>query len=163
MFMLQYSFPSLKVQRTFLFFFSFSNFIVIQVQFSAFSPHSSLIHNPPQLPSISAPPPDPCYCPCVLYNCSYKLFTLLPWNSLPLLIATQSYNCCSLYCKWGKGERGHSVPPLPLLPNSVSSESHSFFPLFYAEQFRVTIFCNLCMPWRLTHWANQFIKVLLSD
>ena len=41
---------------------------------------------PPALPTtlpFPPPHPPPCYCPCVLFNCSYKPFTLFPWNSLP--------------------------------------------------------------------------------
>ena len=40
-------------------FFFFSNFIVIQVQFSAFSSHLSLTPNPPHLPPVSTTPPHP--------------------------------------------------------------------------------------------------------
>ena len=55
-------------------------FIVVQVQFSAFSPHSSSTLQPSPPPSRFHPTFN---CLCVLYNCSYKLFTLFPWNSLP--------------------------------------------------------------------------------
>ena len=68
----------------FLFLF-FSNFIVVQVQFSASLPF----------------PPTPCYCPCVLCNCSYKPFTIFPWNSLPSplwsLSAFSQFQCLWLY------------------------------------------------------------------
>ena len=37
-------------------------------------PHPSLTPRPPRLPPVSMPPR---YCPRVLYNCSYKPFTLL--------------------------------------------------------------------------------------
>ena len=41
------------------FLFFFPDFIVIQVQFSAFSPHPSLTPSPPHLPPVSTPLPYP--------------------------------------------------------------------------------------------------------
>ena len=66
-----------------LFLIHFLNFIVVQVQFSAlFSPTQP---NPyPSPPPSYFNPPHPRYCPCVLYNCSYKPFTLFPLKFPPL-------------------------------------------------------------------------------
>ena len=73
----------------------FSNFIVVQVQFSAFSPQPSLTPSPPHHPPISTPH----YCPCVLSNCSYKHFTLVPWKSLPSPLWSLSA-CSQFQCLW---------------------------------------------------------------
>ena len=87
---------------TYVFFLSlllFYFFIVVQVQFSAFSPHPSSTPSPPHLSPISTLLLH--YCPCVLYNCSYKPFTLFPWNSLPSplrsLSAFSQFQCLWLY------------------------------------------------------------------
>ena len=59
--------------------------IVVQVQFSAISPHP---YPPPQPTSpvftAPSPPAPPCYCPGVLYNCFCKPFTLSPTIPSPL-------------------------------------------------------------------------------
>ena len=57
---------------------------------------------PPALPtSLPFPPPKPRYCPYVPHNCSYKPFTLFPWNSLPSplwsLSAHSQFHCLWLY------------------------------------------------------------------
>ena len=64
-------------------FYFLNIFIVVQVQFSAFSSHHSL---PPRLspPPFLVSTPPARYCPCVLYHCSCKPFTLFPYNN-PLL------------------------------------------------------------------------------
>ena len=49
-----------------------SNFIVVQVQFSAFSPHPSLIPSPPHLHSVSTP--------CIIV---YVSFITVPTNLSP--------------------------------------------------------------------------------
>ena len=38
-------------------------------------------------------------CPCVLYNCSCKPFTLFPWNSLPSPLWSLSA-CSQFQCLW---------------------------------------------------------------
>ena len=66
------------------------------------------IFSPPLYPTPAKPTslpcfhtPHPCYCPCVLYNCSCKPFTLFPWNSLPSplwsLSAFSQFQCLWLY------------------------------------------------------------------
>ena len=55
--------------------FSPSNFIVIQLQFSAFSPHPRLIPRPLHLPPISTTPPHP-----VIVHVS---FIIVPTNPSP--------------------------------------------------------------------------------
>ena len=66
-------------------------FIAVQVQFSVFSLHPS-----PPPSSVSTPP---CYCPCVLYNCSCKPFTLFPYNPLPSPVWSLSA-CSQFQCLW---------------------------------------------------------------
>ena len=50
---------------------------------------------PTSLP-ISIPP---CYCPCVLYSCSCKPFTLSPYNPLPSPLWSLSA-CSQFHCLW---------------------------------------------------------------
>ena len=72
-------------------------FIVVQVQFSAFSPHLSPPPQPSTPPSsISSPP---CYCLYVLYNCSCKLFTLFSLYPLPSPLWSLSA-CSQFQCLW---------------------------------------------------------------
>ena len=53
----------------------FPNFIVVQVQFSAFSPYPSLTPSPPHLPPISTPSPPP-----IIIHVS---FIIVPTNPAP--------------------------------------------------------------------------------
>ena len=59
----------------------FFNFIVVQVQFSAFSFHLSPWPQPSPPPSPNST--HPWFCPCVLYSCSWKPFPLSPPLSPP--------------------------------------------------------------------------------
>ena len=70
-------------------------FIVVQVQFSAFSPTSPHLALPTSLPCFHPP----CYCPCVLYNCSCKPFNLFPCNPLPSPLWSLSA-CAQFQCLW---------------------------------------------------------------
>ena len=54
---------------------------------------------PAQLPTSLRFLHPPRYCPCVLYNCSYKPFTLFPWNSLPSPLWSLSA-CSQFQCLW---------------------------------------------------------------
>ena len=65
----------------------------------------SVLTFPPPLPTILALPTSlpyfhtPCNCPCVLYNCSSKSFSLFPYN--PLLSPLWSLSACSqFWCLW---------------------------------------------------------------
>ena len=62
----------------FIYLFFFSNFIVIQVQFSAFSPYLSLTPRPPHLPPVSTTLPYPP--PPVIVHVS---FIIVPTNPSP--------------------------------------------------------------------------------
>ena len=60
-------------------------FIVVQLQLSAFSPHSSTPPQPNPPPSPSFHPP-PWFCPCVLYSSSGKPLSPLSLPPSPLAI-----------------------------------------------------------------------------
>ena len=77
--------------------FSFLFIFIVQVQFSAFSLHPCPKLQPSLPPSHFHPLPH--YCPCVLYNCSWKHFTLFPWNSLPSPLWSLSA-CSQFQCLW---------------------------------------------------------------
>ena len=65
----------------FLYYYFTINFLLFKYSFLPFPPPQP---NPPSLlTSLPFPLPRLHYCSCVLYNCSYKPFTLFPWNSLP--------------------------------------------------------------------------------
>ena len=82
---------------TFLYYFYF--FIVVQVQFSTFFPHPSPAPQPPSLPHLP-PISTPLHCcPCVLYNCSCKPFTLFLLKSLPSPLCSLSA-CFQFQCFW---------------------------------------------------------------
>ena len=63
-----------------------------------FSPQPSPPPQPSPLPPLFPPPPH-CYCPCVLYNCSFKPFTLSPYNPLPSPLWSLSA-CSQFQCLW---------------------------------------------------------------
>ena len=58
---------------------------IIQLQLSAFSPHSSTPASPTSLPNFY---PHPWFCPCVLYSSSYRPLSLLSPPHAPLAIVT---------------------------------------------------------------------------
>ena len=58
------------------------------------------LHTTPALPTfLPCFHPPPCCCPCVLYNCSCKPFTLFPWNPLPSPLWSLSA-CSQFQCLW---------------------------------------------------------------
>ena len=89
-----------------IFFSMFKNCIFIfKITLLLFN-YSGLHFLPPSPPPQPSPPPSPvsirpCYCPCVLYNCSCKPFTLFPHYPLPspfwLLSAHSQFQCLWLY------------------------------------------------------------------
>ena len=90
-------FKSSTISMYFFFFYCCSSTV-----FCLFPPPQP---NTPTLPTSLPFPPHQVNCPCVLYNCSYKPFTLFPCNSLhsPLwsLSACSQFQClwlCLLIC-----------------------------------------------------------------
>ena len=113
-----------------VFFLTF--FIVVQVEFPAFSPYPSPLPQPSPPPSPVSTPP--CYCPCVLYNSSYKSFTLFPYNPLPSPFWSLSA-CAQFQCLW-------LIPLLGLYPKNLETpiQKNLCSPMFIAAQFTIDKF-----------------------
>ena len=84
----------------FLLISQFFNFIIFLLLFKySFVPFPRPLPTTPVLSTSLTCFHPPCYCPCVLYNCSCKPFTLFPCNSLPFPL--WSLSACSLFqCLW---------------------------------------------------------------
>ena len=63
--------------------------LLLKYSFLPLPPALAQSPSPPHLPPVSKPSPR--YCPCVLYNCSCKPFTLSPLNSLPFLLCSLQF------------------------------------------------------------------------